>query len=341
MKNKRLITVIALILIYLTGTFIYETVKEPSRPSSTNEKEKTVVGVLQFVSHPALDEIYRGIKDGLKESGLEEGRNLEINFQNGQADQSKLATMSQQLVQQDPDVLIGIATPAAQALANTTSSIPLVLGAVTDPVGAELVQSMNKPGGDITGVSDQPPIEAQIKLATEILPEAKKVGILYASSEDNSRYQVTQAEEAAKKAGLTSVKYAVPSTNEIAQTVQVMSQAVDFIYVPLDNTIANAMQTVVKEANKAQIPVIPSVDTMVEQGGLATIGINQYDLGVQTGKMAASLANGKEPASTPVYVFDEGTVIINEEQAALLGITIPDKIKEEATMVTETKEEEE
>lgn len=348
MKNKRLITVVALIMIYLVGTFIYEKINETSTNQTTKETNKSVsVGVLQYVSHPALDEIYKGIKEGLKESGLEEGKNLTINFQNGQADQSKLATMSQQLVQADPDVLIGIATPAAQSLANVTDSIPLVLGAVTDPVGAGLVESLNAPGGNITGVSDQPPVEAQIKLATELLPEAKKVGILYASSEDNSKYQVSQAEAAIKKEGLSSVKYAVPSTNEIAQTVQVMSQQVDYIYVPLDNTIANAMQTVVKEANKAKIPVIPSVDSMVEQGGLATIGINQYDLGVQSGKMAASLALGEEkPETTPVYVFNKGDVIINEKQAELLGITIPDSIKKEAKDVskeatTETTEEDE
>ncbi len=346
MKNKRLIAVVALIMIYLVGTFIYEKVDDSSGTTTKEPTKTTVVGVLQYVSHPALDEIYRGIKDGLKQSGLEEGKNLEIKFQNGQADQSKLATMSQQLVQADPDVLVGIATPAAQSLANVTTKIPLVLGAVTDPVGAGLVQSLDKPGGNITGVSDQPPVEAQIKLASEILPDAKKVGILYASSEDNSKYQVSQAEAAAKKEGLSSVKYAVPSTNEIAQTVQVMSQQVDFIYVPLDNTIANAMQTVVKEANKSKIPVIPSVDTMVEQGGLATIGINQYDLGVQSGKMAASLATGKEkPESTPVYVFDKGDTIINEKQAELLGVTIPDKIKKEAKVVSteasqETKEDE-
>lgn len=131
-------------------------------------------------------------------------------------------------------------------------------------------------------------------------------------------------------------KYAVPSTNEIAQTVQVMSQSVDVIYIPLDNTIANAMQTVIKEANKEQIPVIPSVDTMVEQGGLATIGINQYQLGVQSGKMAAKLALGKnEAATTPVYTFDKGDIIINQEQAARLGVTIPEEVKEKAKSVTQ------
>lgn len=348
MKNKRLMTVVALIMIYLVGAFVYEKINDASATQEKEKINKTVsVGVLQYVSHPALDEIYKGIKEGLKESRLEEGKNLKINFQNGQADQSKLATMSQQLVQADPDVLIGIATPAAQSLANVTDSIPLVLGAVTDPVSAGLVSSLKEPGGNITGVSDQPPVEAQIKLATDILPTAKKVGILYASSEDNSKSQVSQAEAAIKKEGLSSVKYAVPSTNEIAQTVQVMSQQVDFIYIPLDNTIANAMQTVVKEANKAKIPVIPSVDSMVEQGGLATIGINQFDLGVQSGKMAASLALGEEkPESTPVYVFNKGDVIINEKQAELLGITIPDSIKKEAKDVskaatTETTKEDE
>ena len=342
MKNKRLITVVALIMLYLVGTFIYEKITPASTESKPKETNQTVsVGVLQYVSHPALDEIYRGIKDGLEQSGLEEGKNLTISFQNGQADQSKLATMSQQLVQADPDVLVGIATPAAQSLANVTNTIPLVLGAVTDPVGAGLVKSLKEPGGNITGVSDQPPVEAQIKLGAELLPNAKKVGILYASSEDNSKYQVSQAEKAIQKVGFTSVKYAVPSTNEIAQTVQVMSQQVDFIYVPLDNTIANAMQTVVKEADKAKIPVIPSVDSMVEQGGLATIGINQYDLGVQSGKMAAMLALGKEkPATTPVYVFDKGDVIINEKQAEKLGITIPDSIKQEAKNVSEEPKDE-
>lgn len=128
MKNKRLISVIALMLIYLTGTFIYETIKDQPPVEGNRTGDKKVVGVLQFVSHPALDEIYRGIKDGLKESGLEEGRNLEINFQNGQADQSKLATMSQQLVQNNPDVLVGIATPAKTSHRKHHKRYPTCLG---------------------------------------------------------------------------------------------------------------------------------------------------------------------------------------------------------------------
>jgi putative ABC transport system substrate-binding protein len=315
---------------------------QASETSEPVEKAEKTVGILQFVSHEALDAITEGIKEGLKESGYTEGDNLTIEFQNGQADQSKLATMSQQLLNKDADVLVGVATPAAQALANVTQDVPIVLGAVTDPVGANLVADMDQPGGNITGVSDKAPVAAQIKLAKDLLPEAKTVGILYSSTEDNSKYQVAEAEAAAEENGLTSKSYAVPSSNEIAQMVQVMAREVDFIYIPLDNTIANAMQTVVQEANKSKTPIITSVDTMVEQGGLATVGQDQFTIGVETGKMVAAILDGTaEPATTPIYTFSDGETIINETQAQLLGITIPENLKDEAKLITTTPESEE
>ncbi|EOL46209.1 ABC transporter substrate-binding protein [Enterococcus phoeniculicola] len=329
MKNKRLIFAVSAVVLVLIASFFLQ-----EKKTETVQIEKKKVGVLQFVSHPALDEIYKGVKQGLADEGYTEDK-IEILFQNGQADQSKLTTMSQQLVQKKSDVLIGIATPAAQSLATTTSEIPIVLGAVTDPVGANLVADNEAPGGNITGVSDKSPVNAQMALAKQLLPTAKTVGILYSSAEDNSKYQVAEAEEAAKKQGFMTKKMAVPSSNEIAQTVQVMSQEVDFIYIPLDNTIANAMQTVVSEANKSNKPIITSVDTMVQQGGLATVGINQFDLGVQAGKMAADILSGKsEPATTPIYTFTEGDTIINTTQAEKLGITIPEELKNSAKLVT-------
>ncbi|WP_312498970.1 tryptophan ABC transporter substrate-binding protein [Enterococcus sp.] len=339
MKNKGLMATVIVILLFLGATLVYQLgmsrgTDQAATTTSTSEKADKTVGILQYVSHEALDAITKGIKEGLKESGYTEGDNLTIEFQNGQADQSKLATMSQQLLNKNADVLVGVATPAAQALANVTQDVPIVLGAVTDPVGANLVADMDEPGGNITGVSDKAPVAAQIKLATELMPDAKSVGILYSSTEDNSKYQVAEAEAAAQDNGLTTKKYAVPSSNEIAQTVQVMAQEVDFIYIPLDNTIANAMQTVVGEANKTKTPIITSVDTMVEQGGLATVGQDQFTIGVETGKMVAAILDGtSEPATTPIYTFSDGETIINEEQAAFLGITIPDSIKADATMV--------
>jgi len=346
MKNKGLIASFAVILLFKGTPFLYQLgmrrgTNQASEASEPVEKAEKTVGILQFVSHEALDAITEGIKEGLKESGYTEGDNLTIEFQNGQADQSKLATMSQQLLNKDADVLVGVATPAAQALANVTQDVPIVLGAVTDPVGANLVADMDQPGGNITGVSDKAPVAAQIKLAKDLLPEAKTVGILYSSTEDNSKYQVAEAEAAAEENGLTSKSYAVPSSNEIAQMVQVMAREVDFIYIPLDNTIANAMQTVVQEANKSKTPIITSVDTMVEQGGLATVGQDQFTIGVETGKMVAAILDGTaEPATTPIYTFSDGETIINETQAQLLGITIPENLKDEAKLITTTPETE-
>lgn len=331
-KNKGLLATIIALAAILIGFAIVE--KQPE----TKETEMKSVGILQFVSHPALDQITEGIKEGLKQAGFEEGKNLKINFQNGQADQSKLDTMSQQLVQDRSDVLIGVATPAAQALANTTDSLPIVLGAVTDPVGAGLVDSNEEPGGNITGVSDQPPVAAQIKLAHELLPKAKKVGILYSSAEANSKYQVSQAEKAITDLRMAPVKKAVASTNEIAQAVQVLSRSVDFIYIPLDNTIASAMETVMSEADKNDTPVIPSVDTMVQQGGLATVGINQKELGIQTGKMAAEILKGSSvPKTTPIYTFKDGDTIINKEQAERFNVDLTNK--QNAKFVTTEEEE--
>jgi len=245
--------------------------------------------------------------------------------------------MSQQLVEKGPDVLIGVATPAAQALANATQSIPIVLGAVTDPVSANLVRDMNHPGGNITGVSDKAPIAAQMDLAKKLLPKAKSLGILYSSTEDNSKYQVEEAKAAAEKLGYQVQAYAVPSSNEIAQMVQVIAQNHDFIYIPLDNTIANAMQTVVSVANKTKTPIITSVDTMVAQGGLATVGQDQFTLGVETGKMAASILQGANPATTPIYTFKNGKTILNQKQADFLVITIPEDVKKHAVFIEDPK----
>lgn len=333
MKNKGLIASVGVIIAVVIGFFIYQTMNTPAKTAKKAEDKVQTVGILQFVSHPALDTITKGVKDALKEAGYKEGKNLKIVFQNGQADQSKLATMSQQLVDKKADVLVGVATPAAQSLANTTKDIPIVLGAVTDPVGAKLVASLDNPGGNVTGVSDQPPVASQIKLGKELLPDAKTVGMLYSSTEVNSKYQVNEASKTAESLGMAVKEYPVASTNEIAQTVQVMSQNVDFIYIPLDNTIANAMQAVVGEANKSKTPIITSVDTMVEQGGLATVGIDQYTLGKKTGQMVVQILKGADPSVTPVYTFEEGVTVLNEKQAEFLGIQIPDNLKKEAQIV--------
>lgn len=322
MKNKRLIGVLIGLALVIIAVLGYQslTKKETKTTSATTVK----VGVLQFVTHEALDEIYRGIKAGLEEEGYS-GDKLKIDFLNAEGDQSKVQTMSQKLVANQNDVLIGIATPAAQGLASATKEIPIIMGAVTDPVGAKLVKSLDQPGGNVTGVSDKTPIKAQVDLIKELTPNVKTVGVIYSSSEDNSKSQVEEFKNLAEKAGLEVVVKSVPSTNEIKTTSEVLLSQVDAVWVPLDNTIASAFSTLVQVAKEAKKPIYPSVDTMVEEGGLASVVIDQYQLGVETGKMAAKVLKGEDVSTLPVNVFDEGTPVYNEEVAKELGITLPEK----------------
>ena len=327
MKNKRLKYSVYLLVFILVGSFVMGMKKQETNTVKPIPK----VGVLQFVSHPSLDLIYKGFVEELERQDYKDKETINIDFQNGQADQSKLSSMSQQLIGKKPDVLVGIATPAAQALANQTKDIPIILGAISDPKAAGLVESNNKPGGNITGVSDQSPVEAQLKLMKQLMPNIKTVGVIYSSAEDNSLSQVNRFKEIAEKEGIEVKTYAVPSTNEISQMTHVMTGEVEAIYTPTDNTIANGFQTIVSIADEANIPIFPSVDTMVEEGGVATIGINQYDLGVQTAKMVVGTLTGKIiPSDTPIYTFNTGDLVINEEKAQKLGITIPKELKEEA-----------
>lgn len=297
------------------------------------EPEIAKVGVLQFVTHEALDEIYRGIEAGLEEGGYTKGDNLEIDFLNSEADQSKVQTMSQTLVANGNQALVGIATPAAQGLASATTDLPIIMGAVTDPVGAKLVSDLEKPSSNITGVSDHTPIGDQLELIASLTPVVKTIGIIYSSSEDNSKSQVEEFTEKAEAAGYTVEAYAVPSTNEITTTMAVMLDKVDAVYVPLDNTIASAFTTVVQAAKEAKKPIFPSVDTMVSQGGLASVVLNQYELGVATGKMVAKVLDGGKIAELPVEVFDQGTPVINQTVAAELGIEISDDLKASAELI--------
>lgn len=327
---KKMIGFIAILTIILTVAFFSDT-DTTAQPS---ENELPVVGVLQLTSHPALDLIYEGIVDALNEAGYVDGETMILDFQNAQGDQSNLNSMSTRFVSRDADVMVGIATPAAQSLANASSQIPIVLGAVTDPEASNLVASNEEPGGNITGVSDETPIQEQFELIQEILPEAKSIGILYSSSEDNSIVQGEKAAEIAKEMGFETITMTVSSTNDVSQIGSALASQVDAIWVPTDNTVASAMNTLVEAADAEGIPIIPAVDTMVEQGGLATVGLNQYELGKLTGEMAAAILDGKiDPATTPIQYLEQGDIFVNPEKAEELGITLPQQMMEQATII--------
>ena len=334
MKNKALIGTLAALALLVVGVLF---VSQKQEVSPASEDKVVKIGILQFVTHDALDEIERGIEDGLAEAGYE-GSNVELTVLNAEADQSKIQTMSKKLVDDGNDVVIGIATPAAQGLASATSDIPVIMGAISDPVGAKLVKNLDKPEGNVTGVSNHVPHAQTVELIQTITPDAKTIGVLYASSEDNSVSQVKEFTQYAEEAGLTVVEYAVPSTNEITTTMSVMTGKVDAIFVPQDNTIASAFPTVVTAANAAKIPVYSSVDTMVKQGSIASVAQSQYDLGLETAKIAVKLLAGKKVSEVPVKVVDTGVPTVNLKAAKELGITIPDSLLKEADIAVEADE---
>lgn len=334
MKNKRLLAVLAVLVVLVGGSLIYSSPNKDGKANPTTDKKTVKVGVLQYVSHPSLDLIYKGIQEGLAEEGYK-ADDIEIDFMNAEGDQSKVATMSKQLVSNGNDVLIGIATPSAQGLAAATKDKPIVMGAITDPVGANLVKNLEKPGGNITGVSDHNPAKQQLELIKKLTPNVKTIGALYSSSEDNSKTQVEEFKKLAEEAGYKVEEYSVPSTNEIASTMNVMTGKVDAIWIPIDNTIASAFATVVSSNKDAKKPIYPSATAMVEEGGLASVVVDQHDLGVATGKMAAKILKGAKPEETPVEIFNQGKSVINKKNAKELGITVPEDALKEAGQVIE------
>ncbi|WP_165005028.1 MULTISPECIES: ABC transporter substrate-binding protein [unclassified Enterococcus] len=294
--------------------------------AKASDGHKTI-GVLQLVQHNSLDAAYKGFKEGLEEKGYKEGDNLTINYQNAQNNQDNLKSMSEKLIKDDPDLLLGIATPAAQSLLNETTTIPLTVTAVTDLEQAKLVASNEKPGGNVTGTTDMVPIEKQIDLLLSIVPDAKTIGIMYNNGEANSKLQGDLAEKALKKAGVKVKVLTANSTNDVQQVTKSLAKDVDGIYIPTDNTFASAASIVGEVAKETKTPIVAGAVDQVKEGGLATIGIDYEALGKQTGIMAAKILDGKKPGDLPVESADDLALYVNKDMAEALGID-PSSIKE-------------
>ena len=296
------------------------------------------IGVVQLVEHDALDAAYKGFKEGLEDAGYKDGDKIKIEYKNAQNEQSNCQTIAQQFVTDKCDLVLAIATPAAQAMANESKDIPILVTAVTDPASSKLVKSNEKPGGNVSGTSDLTPVAKQMNLLKELVPSAKKVAMLYCSAEANSKFQVDLAKKEAKKLGLTSVDATVSESSEIRQVVESLKGKVDAIYAPTDNTIAAGINTVSMVANEAKLPLIVGEEGMCTGGGLATYGLNYYELGKQTAAQAVKILEGKaETKDMPIEYQENADLIINKDTAKTLGIEIPKKLQKDAKMVTTQK----
>ena len=289
------------------------------------EQKKTVkVGIVQLVEHAALDAANKGFVDGMAANGFKEKENVTYDRQNAQADQSNLQNIAQRFVSNKVDLICAIATPSAQTMANATKDIPIVGTAITDYEAAKLVASNKEPKGNVTGTTDMNPIKEQAELMLKIVPQAKTVGAIYSSSEVNSQIQIKILKEVLAAKNIKVVEATVSTVNDIQQAAQSLVGKVDAVYAPTDNVIASAMPTLIGITNEAKIPVFCGESGMLKAGGLATVGIDYYKLGVQTGAMAARILSGKaKPAAMPIESQKEMQTVVNEEAAKKLGIVIP------------------
>lgn len=298
-----------------------ETAESAETAAETAAAGDTVykIGVLQLTQHPALDATNKGFFAALDDAGIK----YVADQQNASGEQANCVTIAEKLVNDKSDLILAIATPAAQAVAGVTDSIPILLTAVTDPSESGLVDSNEKPGGNVSGTSDLTPVKEQVELLTKLVPDAGSVGILFCSAESNSEIQAQMAREALDAVGIAHTDYTVSSSNEIQTVVESMIGKVDVIYTPTDNMIAAGMATVAMVANENGIPIICGESGMVTQGGLATYGIDYYQLGYMTGEQAiAILKDGKDISQMPIgYLpIERCELMINDEVAATLEI---------------------
>lgn len=323
--KKMLMTVLGILVIIVGGLLVHHR-QQPKTPT---------VGILQLMSHPALDEIHRGVVAGLKAEGYVNGKNLKIDFQNAQNDQSNLKSMSDRFKQAHAAATIGIATPAAQTLANTEHDQPVVMAAISDPKQANLVHNFKHPEGNITGIQHVEPVAQQITLMKRLMPQLKTVGVLYTSSDDSATQEAKRFERLAHQAGLKTKAFTITSINDLNQVVASMVGQVQAVYVPTDNTVASGMPTLVKLTRPAKLPVFGAAASMVKDGAVATYAVSQYDMGYLAGKMTGQILKGKAVHDLPVTHSKKGTYVINQKAAQAVGIDFPGDIVHAA----ETKEE--
>ena len=293
------------------------------------EAPKTI-GIVQLVEHDALDAANRGITDALKERGI----SMEIDRQNAQADQSNLRNIAQRFVSHNYPLIFAIATPAAQTVANATSTTPIVATAVTDFAVAKLVKDNAKPGTNVTGSSDMNPIAAQTELLLKLVPNAKTVGTIYNSSEINSQLQIDILRKELEKHGVALAEATISSVNDIQQAAQSLVGKVDVMYVPTDNVVASSMPTLYRVTQAAKLAVVAGEAGMVKSGATATVAVDYYNLGKIAGNMGADILEGKaKPQDMPIRYQTEFKVVLNEPVVKELGLTVPEDVAKNVTWV--------
>lgn len=321
---KRNIIIISVILLVFVTTF---SISKANNVSKIKNENIINIGISQMIEHDALDLIYKGIVDELNKYYKNTNKKIVIDYQNAQGEQANCNTIAQKFVNDKNDIIIAIGTPSAQSVVNLTKDIPIIVSGIGDPIGARLVTNLNKPNVNVTGTINLPPIEKQIELMHKLLPNAKKIGLLYCSSEINSIYQIKLAKEKLDSLGLEYVDLTVANANEINQMMLSAVNKVDAIFSPTDNIIANSMANVAMIEESEKLPVVCADAGMTKIGGTVTYSVDYYDMGVLTAKKAIEVLEGiKDIKNIPLETVDSYNFVVNTNMIKTLGLTVPEDI---------------
>lgn len=306
--------------------------------ASPAPSKKLKIGIVQIMEHPSLTTIRESFLEELAALGYTDDK-VEIDYKDAQGDQATLNSITQKFVSDKVDLIVAIATPSAQSAAAATKDIPVLFSAVTDPIAANLMTDLEHPDGNATGTSDAIPVEQVFELSKKLTPDVEKYGFLYCTSEVSAMSVIEEAKKYCDDNGIPYTEASITNTSELQQAAQSLVGQCDAFYVSIDNTIASAMPVLADVALQAKMPVYVGADSMVIDGGFATVGIEYTQLGKQTAAMAQKILSGTPVSEIPVEVLSNFGTIINEDTAAALGVTIPDDIKANAQLVKTGQEQ--
>ena len=304
------------------------------QPLGAAAQPKTVA-ITAIVEHPALDAVRDGVKKGLADLGYAEGTDVVFTYESAQGNPATATQIARQLVGAAPAVIVAISTPSAQSVVAATKDIPVVFSAVTDPVAAQLVASIDQPGGNVTGVSDMAPVGDHVALIREITPDVKRLGVVYNPGESNSVSTMAALRTATEAAGISLVEAVATKSADVQAAVRSLVGKVDAIYVPTDNTIVSALESAVGAANEAKLPLYAGDVDSVDRGALAAVGFDYGQVGLKTAGLVDRVLKGEDPGTIPVEFASGSDLRVNKKAAAAIGLSFPQAVLDRAAKVIE------
>ncbi|WP_330169338.1 ABC transporter substrate-binding protein [Bartonella grahamii] len=302
--------------------------------AKADDKVKHVkVALTQIMVHPAADAVRKGVEDVLAENGYKQGENFQLTFLSAQGNISTATQIARKFVGDKPDVIVAITTPSAQTMLAATKTIPIVFAAISDPIGAKIVSSLTKPGGNMTGSSDRIDVAESVRLLQEVKPDLKKIGYLYNASEANSVSTLKVLKDVAKKIGIEIIPSSAPEPSDVQAATRALIGKVDIIFIPADNTVLSVLEGAVKVTQEANIPVFTVDSNSIGRGPFMTQGVNFYDVGVDAGKLVVRILKGEKPGDIDVVQAASNDIRIDMKAAEKAGIVIPQAVINRATKV--------